>query len=97
VLADPNGGTASGAAIIPSSLSAANQSRSDARVAYFDSAISRANLHVVAKRTVTRLVFATSAGVTAPDIGRRPSARMKFVQGIEVANSFYVGRGPQRN
>lgn len=38
-------------------MSAANQSRSDARTAYFDPARYRPNLHVAAKQTVTRLVL----------------------------------------
>lgn len=54
---DINDGDATGAAIVPSSLDARNQTRSDARTAYYDPAISRSNLHVLIGYSVTRLIL----------------------------------------
>ncbi|KAK1999083.1 GMC oxidoreductase [Colletotrichum falcatum] len=54
---DLNTGDATGASIVPSSMSPTNQTRSDARVGYFDTAVSRSNLHVLTGHTVTRLVM----------------------------------------
>ncbi|KAJ0162546.1 Oxygen-dependent choline dehydrogenase [Colletotrichum tanaceti] len=53
---DLNTGDPTGAMIVPSSMSPTNQTRSDARTGYFDSAISRSNLHVVTGQTATRLI-----------------------------------------
>ncbi|KAI1100681.1 putative GMC oxidoreductase [Jackrogersella minutella] len=53
---DPNSGNATGATVIPSSMMANNQSRSDARTAYFDPVLERLNLHFLTNYTVTRIL-----------------------------------------
>ncbi|KAK1962555.1 GMC oxidoreductase [Colletotrichum sublineola] len=53
---DLNTGNPTGAAFIPSDISPTNQTRSDARVGYYDTAASRSNLHVLTGQTVTRLI-----------------------------------------
>ncbi|KAI8960838.1 putative GMC oxidoreductase [Daldinia sp. FL1419] len=53
---DPNSGNATGACIVPSSMTAENQSRSDARAAYLDPVLERPNLHLVTGHTVTRIL-----------------------------------------
>ncbi|KAI0021250.1 hypothetical protein F4780DRAFT_778767 [Xylariomycetidae sp. FL0641] len=52
---DINSGTATGASLIPSSMTAKNQSRSDARTAYLDPVLSRPNLELLTGFTATRL------------------------------------------
>ncbi|KAF3767359.1 hypothetical protein M406DRAFT_237359, partial [Cryphonectria parasitica EP155] len=64
-LADPNNGTGGGAFINPSSMSASNQSRCDARVAYLDPVINRANLHIATEQMVTRLLLEQDADGTS--------------------------------
>ncbi|KAK1598233.1 GMC oxidoreductase [Colletotrichum navitas] len=55
--ADLNTGDATGGTIVPSSMSPTNQTRSDARIGYYDTAASRSNLHVLTGQTVTRLIL----------------------------------------
>ncbi|KAF4428303.1 GMC oxidoreductase [Fusarium acutatum] len=55
IIGDVNNGTAAGAMILPSSMHPDNQTRFDAREAYFDSASSRYNLHIATNQTVTQL------------------------------------------
>lgn len=57
IVSEPNNGAGYGTFIAPSSLSADNQSRADSRVAYADSAIDRANLHIVTQQMVERILF----------------------------------------
>ncbi|KAI0112002.1 putative GMC oxidoreductase [Daldinia grandis] len=59
---DPNGGNATGACIVPSSMTVKNQSRSDARTAYLDPVLERPNLHLVTSRTVTRILHDENSG-----------------------------------
>ena len=54
---DPNDGTVAGAAFIPTDLDPHNQTRSDARRAYYDPYASRPNLHVMTGRQVTRILI----------------------------------------
>lgn len=54
---DLSSGTNAGTAIPLFSLSAANQSRYDARTAYLSSAIQRSNLHIATERIVTGLII----------------------------------------
>lgn len=58
VLSEPNDGDQMGVFVAPSSISASNQSRSDARVAYFDNALERSNLHVASGQMVTQILLA---------------------------------------
>ena len=57
---DPNDGMSAGAAFIPTDLDPQNQTRSDARRAYFDPYASRPNFHVITGQLVTRINFAGS-------------------------------------
>ncbi|KUI68761.1 Oxygen-dependent choline dehydrogenase [Cytospora mali] len=56
---EPNDGTCLGAMTAPSSMSVQNQSRSDSRTAYFDTAIDRQNLHIATEQTVTQILLET--------------------------------------
>lgn len=54
---DPNDGSSSGAAFIPTDIDPVNQTRSDARRAYFDPYASRPNFHVITGNQVTRILI----------------------------------------
>ncbi|KAK2042111.1 GMC oxidoreductase [Colletotrichum somersetense] len=54
---DLNMGDSTGGTIVPSSISPTNQTRSDARVGYYDPAAPRSNLHVLTGHTATRLIL----------------------------------------
>ncbi|KAI1201403.1 GMC oxidoreductase-domain-containing protein [Nemania serpens] len=53
---DLNSGYATGANLVPGSVTAENQSRADARTAYLDPVFSRPNLEVLTSHTVTRIL-----------------------------------------
>ncbi|KAI3317442.1 GMC oxidoreductase [Xylariaceae sp. AK1471] len=53
---DLNSGYATGANLIPSSVTTENQSRADARTAYLDPVLSRPNLELLTGHTVTRIL-----------------------------------------
>lgn len=57
LIPEPNNGAGHGAFLAPSSLAADNQSRSDSRVAYADSAMDRPNLHLASQQMVQRILF----------------------------------------
>lgn len=57
IMSEPNNGTGYGAWLAPSSLAADNQSRSDSRVAYADSALDRPNLHLATQQMAQRIIF----------------------------------------
>ncbi|KAK1982844.1 GMC oxidoreductase [Colletotrichum cereale] len=67
---DLNTGDATGGTIVPSSMSPTNQTRSDARVGYYDAAASRSNLHVLTGHTATRLIVGLPSS-QGTDGGRR--------------------------
>jgi choline dehydrogenase len=68
ILPDPNNGTAAGAMLIPNSINPDNQTRSDARTAYYDGFIStRPNFHVATGQHVTRVVIDTPLNVRQRD------------------------------
>ncbi|KAL8870414.1 MAG: hypothetical protein Q9174_003539 [Haloplaca sp. 1 TL-2023] len=54
---DPNDGSSAGAAFVPTDLDPINQTRSDARRAYFDPYVSRPNFHVITGQHVTRVLI----------------------------------------
>ncbi|KAI1386138.1 putative GMC oxidoreductase [Hypoxylon trugodes] len=62
---DPNSGNATGATVVPSSMTQKNQSRSDARTAYLDPALGRDNLHLVTNHTVTHILHNSSGNAIA--------------------------------
>ncbi|KAI1377500.1 putative GMC oxidoreductase [Hypoxylon crocopeplum] len=82
--ADPNGGNATGACIIPSSMMAKNQSRSDARTSYLDPVLDRPNLHLVTGYTVTRILH-DSAGIIFPNSTHTSGGSGLSVTGVELA------------
>lgn len=82
---DPNSGNATGVGIIPSSMTARNQSRSDARTAYLDPVVNRTNLHIVTGYTVTRLLH--DKGATFPNSTHIPGASGLTMTGVEVSLS----------
>lgn len=53
---DANDGKSAGAAFVPTDLDPKNQTRSDARRAYFDPYSSRENFHVITGQHVTRVI-----------------------------------------
>ncbi|KAH0270777.1 alcohol oxidase, partial [Aureobasidium melanogenum] len=54
---DPNDGTTAGASFLPLSLNPANQTRCDARSAYFEPYAARPNLWIATNQYVTRILF----------------------------------------
>ncbi|KAI9821656.1 MAG: hypothetical protein M1827_002237 [Pycnora praestabilis] len=69
---DPNDGTSAGASFIPTDLDPKNQTRSDARITYYDPYVSRRNYHVITGQHVTRVLidnYNGSAVVNAPTNG----------------------------
>lgn len=91
-MSEPNNGTGYGAWLAPSSLSAANQSRSDSRVAYADSALDRPNLHLATQQMAQRIIFDVandnSLGVNSTGLSNSYRAT-----GVEVRVMINVGTG----
>lgn len=68
ILTDPNNGTAAGGMLIPDSINPDNQTRSYARLDYFDTVIkNRQNLHVATHQHVTRVLFDPTHNVHSRD------------------------------
>jgi hypothetical protein len=86
ILTDPNNGTAAGGMLIPNSLNPDNQTRSYARLDYFDTVINtRQNLHVATHQHVTRVL------VDAPhNVRLRDYPAGLWISGVEV-RTFPVG------
>ncbi|KAI8261883.1 hypothetical protein K4K58_001000 [Colletotrichum sp. SAR11_239] len=61
---DVNSGDPTGAMIVASSMSPTNQTRSDARTGYFDTANARSNFHVVTGHMATRLIVGLPGSLT---------------------------------
>ncbi|KAG9841133.1 alcohol oxidase, partial [Aureobasidium melanogenum] len=59
---DPNDGTTAGASFLPMSLDPANQTRCDARSAYFEPYAARPNLWIATNQYVTRILFEGGSG-----------------------------------
>ncbi|KAH0010589.1 alcohol oxidase, partial [Aureobasidium melanogenum] len=59
---DPNDGTTAGASFLPLSLNPANQTRCDARSAYFEPYAARPNLWIATNQYVTRILFEGGSG-----------------------------------
>jgi hypothetical protein len=80
VLTDPNNGTAAGAMLIPDSINPDNQTRSYARIDYFDTIINtRQNLHVATHQHVTRVLVEASHNIRSRDY---PAGL--WISGVEV-------------
>ncbi|KAI8946178.1 GMC oxidoreductase-domain-containing protein [Xylaria longipes] len=67
---DLNSGYATGANLVPASVSAENQSRADARTAYLDPVFSRPNLELLTGHTVTRILNENSGNNTLKNLSR---------------------------
>ena len=73
---DPNDGSSAGPAFVPTDIDPNNQTRSDARRAYYDPFASRSNFHVITGQHVTRILIAGIHGnnaVTNPTAGDNDS------------------------
>lgn len=81
---DPNSGNATGASIVPSSMSGKNQSRADARTAYLDPALERPNLHLITGYSVTRVLHG-NGGATSSNSTHDPRDSGLRVTGVEVS------------
>ncbi|KAI1168227.1 GMC oxidoreductase-domain-containing protein [Nemania serpens] len=68
---DLNSGYATGAGLVPSSVTAENQSRADARTAYLDPVFSRPNLEVLTSHTVTRILNGAVGNETLQNLTHR--------------------------
>jgi choline dehydrogenase len=87
ILPDPNNGTSAGGMLIPNSINPENQTRSDARTAYYDGFINtRPNFHVATGQHVTRVLINTPLNVRQRDypVGF-------WISGVEVCKSFMSG------
>lgn len=58
---DPDAGLSAGGYFLPSDIDPNNQTRCDARIAYYDPVQTRSNLHIMPNTHVTRIVFDTSS------------------------------------
>lgn len=71
-----------GVFVAPSSISASNQSRSDARTAYFDTVLERSNLHIASGQMVTQILLAAD-GVTS----NASAGQLQRAVGVEVSRA----------
>ncbi|KAI0198956.1 GMC oxidoreductase-domain-containing protein [Astrocystis sublimbata] len=93
---DLNTGDGTGASLVPASLAASNQSRSDARVAYFDPVASRDNFELLTSHTVTRILADVARNWTShtPPPGPRDLPGRVVARGVEIAAD---STGPRYN
>lgn len=92
---DPNDGTSAGPALVPTDLDPNNQTRSDARRAYFDPIVHRENFHVITGQHVTRVLIegvGANAEVTNPTAGGNEDG-----EGNADGNPDGFGFGPGAN
>lgn len=82
---DLNSGYATGANLVPASITAKNQSRADARTAYLDPVLLRPNLELLTGYTVTRILSRPGNGTAGnPSRGREGVPKGVTIAGIEV-------------
>ncbi|KAG4440670.1 hypothetical protein IFR05_003868 [Cadophora sp. M221] len=93
ILTDPNNGTAAGGMLIPDSISPDNQTRSSARLGYYDGFTdSRPNLHIASQQHVTRVLFNQQS---APEnVKSRDYPSGQWISGVEFVTN---GRLTLRN
>lgn len=72
--------------IVASSMSPTNQTRSDARTGYFDTANARSNFHVVTGHMATRLIVGLPGSLTNQESRR--------IIGVEVSRCHELHIGP---
>ncbi|KAK2072440.1 hypothetical protein P8C59_006796 [Phyllachora maydis] len=94
VRGDLNAGDAVGAIFSPSSMSAQNQSRSDARTSYWDPVAGRPNLHLAPGQTVTRLLMAPNASAEAHGVEFTRSANSTTRQRVYCKREVILSAGP---
>ncbi|KAK0119720.1 hypothetical protein ONS95_011156 [Cadophora gregata] len=83
VLTDPNNGTAAGGMLIPDSISPDNQTRSSARLGYYDGFIdSRPNFHIASQQHVTRVLLDQDAPANVTSRDYPPG---QWIGGVEFA------------
>ena len=85
---DLNDGLAVGASVIPSDLSAWNQSRFDARTAYYDPVMARPNLHLLTGHTVTRILHNTTTAHPHRSSAMTGASGGILMTGVEVSPPF---------
>ena len=78
---DPNDGTTAGAYFLPLDIDPNNQTRSDARLSYYEPFSTRANFYVSVGQHVTQLVF---ENISCPS---NNSANLRVI-GVEVSRSL---------
>lgn len=103
---DPNDGTSAGPAFVPTDIDPNNQTRSDARRAYYDPYVHRSNFHVITGQHVTRLLIdgvGSNSAVNNPtsagnNNGNGPSTgdNEGFGFGPEGSTPPISGQGPPR-
>ncbi|KAI1172711.1 GMC oxidoreductase-domain-containing protein [Nemania sp. FL0916] len=82
---DLNNGYATGANLIPASVTAENQSRADARMAYLDPVLSRPNLELLTGHTVTRILSGAVGNKTHYSHNPRGASGRVTAIGVELA------------
>lgn len=80
---DLNSGNATGASIVPSSMTTKNQSRADARTAYLDPVLRRRNLHIVTGYSVARVLHDNV--ITFPASTDNAGTSSLNITGVEVS------------
>ena len=92
---DPNDGTSAGPCLAPADIDPNNQTRSDARRAYFDPVVNRENFHVITGQHVTRILIEdvqANVEVTNPTTGGNENG-----EGTTDGNLDGFGFGPAAN
>ncbi len=93
---DPNDGTTAGASLIPTDLHPVNQTRSDARRAYYDPYATRSNLHIITGHQATRMLIDGYVGRSSVSSGnQRGEGSQTLTGGLfgdKPANSSLVRR-----
>ncbi|KAI8317246.1 hypothetical protein K4K59_010003 [Colletotrichum sp. SAR11_240] len=91
---DVNSGDPTGAMIVASSMSPTNQTRSDARTGYFDTANARSNFHVVTGHMATRLIVGLPGSLTNQEsrriIGVELSSGLSGINRTVTANKEVI-------
>ncbi|KAK2763406.1 gmc oxidoreductase [Colletotrichum kahawae] len=91
---DVNSGDPTGAMIVASSMSPTNQTRSDARTGYFDTANTRSNFHVVTGHMATRLIVGLPGSLTNQEsrriIGVELSTGLSDIKRTVTANKEVI-------
>lgn len=90
---DPNDGSSAGAAFVPTDLDPKNQTRSDARRAYFDPFRNRQNFHVITGQHVTRVLIDHVSG--SEEVSNPTPGGNEYGEGSSTGNNDGFGFGPE--